>query len=349
MTQHEILMLVAAPLLVLGTPMVVFLKALPSTWSRELARAGNNRAWLSIWRSITNPLAAWLIHAIALWSWHVPVLMEAVLHNEFVHAVQHLCFLLSALLFWWSLIHGRQSAVNYGVAILYVFTTALHSGLLGILLTFATRLWYPSYATTTQGWGLSPVEDQQFGGLIMWIPAGVVYIVAALALMVGWMKESEDRALRNEATRTAADPLAVSQTGLLNRKRRTELISHTSVVLLLAWIGILSGCDGQSSEDAASQMTGGGDPHKGVQLIRYYGCASCHTIPGIHGATALVGPPLDHMSSRNYIGGVVQNSPKNMIDWIENPKAIDSKTAMPNLHVTENDARDIASYLYTLR
>ena len=105
----------------------------------------------------------------------------------------------------------------------------------------------------------------------------------------------------------------------------------------------------EQSMDAARQMTMGGDPHKGVQLIRYYGCASCHTIPGIRGADALVGPPLDHIAARNYVGGVARNNPRNMINWIENPKAVDEKAAMPNLFIPEPDARDIASYLYTLR
>src|SRR4051794_6479286 len=131
MTQHEILMLVAAPLLVLGRPMAVLLHALPSAWSRRLALMGNAPAWLAVWRSITNPLAAWAIHGAVLWLWHAPALMQAVLHDEFVHALQHVSFLGSSLLFWWALIHGRQSAMNYGLAVIYMFTTALHTGLLG--------------------------------------------------------------------------------------------------------------------------------------------------------------------------------------------------------------------------
>jgi cytochrome c oxidase assembly factor CtaG len=135
-----------------------------------------------------------MIHAVALWTWHIPVLMEAVLHNEFVHAMQHTSFLLSALLFWWALIHGRQSALNYGAAVLYMFTTALHSGLLGALITFANRVWYPAYIDRTAAWGLTALEDQQIGGLIMWVPAGLVYIVAGLALFAGWLSESDKRA-----------------------------------------------------------------------------------------------------------------------------------------------------------
>jgi cytochrome c oxidase assembly factor CtaG len=88
--------------------------------------------------------------------------------------------------------------MSYGAAVLYMFTTSVHSGVLGALLTFAHTVWYPAYATTTGSWGLTPLEDQQLGGLIMWVPAGLVYIIAGLALMVGWMRESERRVQRRE-------------------------------------------------------------------------------------------------------------------------------------------------------
>jgi cytochrome c len=86
----------------------------------------------------------------------------------------------------------------------------------------------------------------------------------------------------------------------------------------------------------------------GAQTIHRYGCGSCHTIPGVRGANALVGPPLDHMASRSYIAGVMPNTRTNMLDWIQDPPKIDDKTAMPNLHVTRADAEAIADYLYTL-
>jgi cytochrome c oxidase assembly factor CtaG len=129
--------------------------------------------------------------------WHVPSLFEAVLHNELVHTVQHLSFLLSALLFWWALIHAR-GWMGYGAAVLYVFTTSIHSGLLGALLTFSQTVWYPSYIGLTSSWGLTPIEDQQLGGLIMWIPAGVLYAIAGLALLAGWLRESEARVLKRQ-------------------------------------------------------------------------------------------------------------------------------------------------------
>lgn len=198
MTQHEILMLVAAPLLVLGRPLVPFLWALPQRWRTVVGGVGKQKRVQALWRGITNPLVAWVIHAIALWVWHVPALFQATLRSDLVHTLQHLSFLGSALLFWWALIHGRRGLMGYGAAVLYMFTTSVHSGVLGALITFAHSAWYPAYATSTQSWGLTPIEDQQLGGLIMWIPAGLVYIVAGMALMVGWMRESERRVVSRE-------------------------------------------------------------------------------------------------------------------------------------------------------
>jgi cytochrome c oxidase assembly factor CtaG len=198
MSQHEILMLVAAPLLVLGRPLIAFLWALPLPWSRGLGNV-TKIGWLNLlWQTLTVPIVAWLVHAIALWVWHIPVLFDAVLHYESVHTLQHLSFLLSALLFWWSLIHGPQGAMGYGAAVLYLFTTSVHSGVLGALITVAGSVWYPSYAGLTSSWGLTALEDQQLGGLIMWIPASLVYLIAGLALFAGWLREADLRAMRRE-------------------------------------------------------------------------------------------------------------------------------------------------------
>jgi putative membrane protein len=199
MTQHEVLMLVAAPLLVLGRPLVPFLWALPSRWRLKVGGIGKQRSVQKVWRTMTNPLVAWAIHAVALWVWHAPSLFQATLTSDLVHTLQHLSFLGSALLFWWALIHGRKGLMGYGAAVLYMFTTSVHSGVLGALITFAHSIWYPAYANSTASWGLTPLEDQQLGGLIMWIPAGLVYIIAGMALMVGWMRESERRVAQRES------------------------------------------------------------------------------------------------------------------------------------------------------
>ncbi|HEU5232827.1 MAG TPA: cytochrome c oxidase assembly protein [Terriglobales bacterium] len=201
MTQHELLMLIAAPLLVMGRPLVPFLWALPQSRREGLGKLSKTKAWRGTWIAISSAGAAWIIHALALWIWHAPSLFEAALHNEAVHAVQHLCFLGSALLFWWTLIHGRHGRLGYGAAVVYVFTTAAHNSILGALLTFAPRAWYPTYVSTAQNWSLTPLQDQQLGGLIMWVPAGVVLLVVGLALFAAWLGESQRRF---EYTRMAA-------------------------------------------------------------------------------------------------------------------------------------------------
>lgn len=198
MTQHELLMLIAAPLIVLGRPMIAFVWCMPFE-SRKRAGRISKIDWIQrFWRTVTNPFVAWAIHALALWIWHAPYLFEATLHSEIVHSLQHSSFLFSALLFWWALIHGRQGMRGYGAAVLYMFATSIHSGVLGALITFSSSIWYPGYADTTSSWGVTALEDQQLGGLIMWIPAGVVYIVGGLALFAGWMRESERRVARRE-------------------------------------------------------------------------------------------------------------------------------------------------------
>jgi putative membrane protein len=204
MTQHELLMLVAAPLLALGRPLIAFLRALPASWASALARASNARPWRAVWGAVASPFGAWLINAGVLWAWHAPALFQATLHNEWVHALQHTSFLAAALLFWYALIHGKRTIVNYGTGVLYLFTTAIHSGLLGALLTFGQTVWYPDYARTTPAWGIAPLEDQQIGGLIMWVPACLVYIAAGLAMFAAWLRQSERRVVARERASAAA-------------------------------------------------------------------------------------------------------------------------------------------------
>jgi putative membrane protein len=200
MLQHEILMLVAAPLMVLSRPLVTFLWALPFEWRRGLGRWSKTAYVRGTWRFITEPFTAWWIHAIAIWAWHAPYLFQLTLTSDLAHTAQHLSFFLSALLFWWALFytHGRLA---YGAAVFYVFTTAVHTSILGALLTFAPHVWYPAYNSTTQAWGLTPLQDQQIGGLVMWVPAGLVYLAAGLALFAAWLKESEAMLERTESAK----------------------------------------------------------------------------------------------------------------------------------------------------
>jgi putative membrane protein len=192
MVQHEILMIVAAPLLVLSRPLVTFLWGMPFEWRRSAGRWSKTQPVQRCWAFLTDPFAAWWLHAAAIWIWHAPVMFDLTLQSDLAHTVQHLSFFFSALLFWWALFyaHGRKS---YGAGVLYVFTTAVHTSILGALLTFAPHVWYSAYIATAPAWGVTPLEDQQIGGLIMWIPANIVYIAAGLALFAAWLNESDLR------------------------------------------------------------------------------------------------------------------------------------------------------------
>jgi len=117
---------------------------------------------------------------------------------------------------------------------------------------------------------------------------------------------------------------------------------------LLVMALVLTACDRESDDISRRQLVDG-NAARGRQIVRSYGCTSCHSIPGVQGPDARVGPPLRGIAGRMFIAGVLPNQPSNMIRWIRDPQGVDSLTAMPNLGVSDRDARDIAGYLYTLR
>ncbi|HCY61978.1 MAG TPA: cytochrome c oxidase assembly protein [Oxalobacteraceae bacterium] len=187
MVQHELMMLVAAPLIVAGNPLTACIWAFSPPARVRIGRLLHSRSlrWLrQLWHLLTQALAAWLLHALVLWAWHFPTLFSASLADDGVHTLQHISFLGSALLFWAALLgpHARLRANRQGLAAVYVLTTAIHTGALGALLTFSPRAWYPDYAGRTEDWGLTLLEDQQLGGLIMWVPAGFLLLAAGLWL-----------------------------------------------------------------------------------------------------------------------------------------------------------------------
>jgi putative membrane protein len=188
MTQHELLMLVAAPLIAMSQAGVAYLWAFRMSARRSIGSGIHSIGW----HHLTSPFTAFVLHALALWLWHIPVLYEAAMANQWVHGLQHLSFFATAAIFWWGMVHGRYGRAGYGVAVFYVFLTAMHSSILGALATVADRVWYPTYAQSVQG-RPDPLADQQLAGLIMWIPSGVIFILVGLALLAAWLGESERR------------------------------------------------------------------------------------------------------------------------------------------------------------
>lgn len=127
----------------------------------------------------------------------------------------------------------------------------------------------------------------------------------------------------------------------------TDAVHPLRRVCLWGAVLLLGACN--SEPPPASQRVIGGDPEIGIALVGHYGCGSCHEIPGVSGASGTVGPPLQRFGRRTYIGGTLPNRPENLTRFLQDPPALAPGTAMPNLGLSEQEARDVAAYLYTLR
>jgi cytochrome c oxidase assembly factor CtaG len=190
MIEHEALMVVAAPLLAVARPIGAFLWALPQRWRKALGGAAQHSPIAAPWSFLRNPLVATGLHGIALWAWHMPVLYNTVLTDIVMHRLQHASFFFSATLFWWSLFYGPLRARGYGIAVGCLFFTSLHSAILGIFLTLARQPWYPQQEEFAALCGLTPLEDQQLAGLVMWVPPGMIYLGFALYFAARWISGS---------------------------------------------------------------------------------------------------------------------------------------------------------------
>ncbi len=197
MVQHVLLLLVAAPLLALSTPMDALLRGSPAV-VRDVSRRWRRRLRLrrQNLRTLRHPVTVWLLHVGTLWFWHAAVPYDAAVEHHPLHVVEHASFLVTGVLFWRVLIGARAvDRVSNGFGVLLVFAMAMQSTFLSALLTFARAPWYSVYASSTAPWNLDALADQQLAGVIMWIPAGVVYVVSALALLAAWIRATEGEEL----------------------------------------------------------------------------------------------------------------------------------------------------------
>jgi putative membrane protein len=193
MVQHVLLVLVAAPLLALSSPFGTVVRGTPLA-IRRLIGPWQRRQRLLRKRlgGLGGPVAITLLHIGVLWFWHASGPYEAALASEPLHVVEHASFVVTAFLFWRVTIGPqRHRRVSEGFGILLVFGMALQSVFLSALLTFASSPWYSPYATTTAEWGLDALGDQQLAGVIMWVPAGLVYLAAALTLLLVWVRSTD--------------------------------------------------------------------------------------------------------------------------------------------------------------
>jgi putative membrane protein len=208
MVQHVLLIVVAAPLLAVAAPSVALGLGLPASWRRALRGLARRPGVREAGRAMTNPLLVLMMHVLAVWAWHVPSLFDAAVENPSLHAVEHLSFLGTALLFWWLVTQpGSRRRLARGADVLLVFAAMLQSGALGALFTFAPSPLYRDYVHAPI-WGLSALQDQQIAGLIMWIPAGAVYLAMASALFVAWLRamEPDGREIRRRGPLVLGEP-----------------------------------------------------------------------------------------------------------------------------------------------
>jgi putative membrane protein len=205
MVQHLLLIMVAAPLLVLGLPPAAQAWSVPQRWRVNLGRWWHrSRILKAVWGGLTTGWVAWLLHAAAVTVWHIPIFYQAALVSEFFHFLEHASFFFSGLLFWLVVLRGESAQVDYGIRMLYVFTMMMYQGVLGALITFSRQAWYPLYEEGVRVWGLTLLEDQQLAGAIMWVPGNFVYLAAFIWLLAEWFRAMERRQKANSPTRRPA-------------------------------------------------------------------------------------------------------------------------------------------------
>lgn len=253
--------------------------------------------------------------------WHAPSLYQAALSNGLLHRLEHATMFGSGWLLWRLLLRGGGVArARYGQAVVALAGVGAAGGGLGAILVFSPRPWYPAYAATGT---LTPLEDQQLAGLIMWTVGGGLAIASAVGLFVAWLAAVERRAVRRESG-------AVLRGG----------------TGLLAWAAlgavVLAGCTAPLQSPTPAAV---GDVERGRQALMDYGCVACHAVPGLPVAQGNAGHPLGGLANRQVIAGRLPNDPENLARWIRDPQGISPGNAMPDLGVTEADARDMAAFL----
>ena len=199
MIQHLFLMMVVPPLLLLGAPILPLLRGLPRPALRYgLRQLFSSRAFKRLANFFTDPLVCLLAFTVSNVAWHVPALYELALRSEFWHAVQHICFFGTGLLFWWPVVQPWPSRLRWPrwTMIPYLLFADIQNTALSAFLIFSERVLYPTYAAVPRLWGISVLDDQTAAGVIMWVPGSVIFLVPVAVLAVGLFDSPQTRAAR---------------------------------------------------------------------------------------------------------------------------------------------------------
>ena len=250
MAQHAVLVAVAPPLLLLGRPGAAFAWALPAGRRRRFLGSGAWRWAARLGRVLALPLPAAVLHGLALWLWHAPALFDAALEHPWLHALEHATFFGTALLFWRAVLDAGP-ARRIGPALGAAFGTLVHGGLLAALITMAPHPFYGWYAGRSLLWGLDTLDDQQLGGLLMWIPMGTVYLGACLGL--AW------RLIEGEERR--------SSSALATTARSTQEAAAGRLVGFWFLLAVLAAPGSVLAQDMATSPPLGGRPEQGGTVL----------------------------------------------------------------------------------
>ena len=201
MLQHMLLELVAAPLLLLGAPATLALRAATPSVRRRLLTILHSRV-VSV---ISFPLLGWVVFAAVNWGWHFSTLYNQALETPWLHDLQHMTFLGAALLFWWPVIGADPARwrLPYPVRLFYLFLAMPQNSFLGIALMSAPAALYSHYVTNGRTWGPSPIDDQSIGGMLMWVGGDVVFLLAMGLVVAAWVRAEDRRTARDDAREDA--------------------------------------------------------------------------------------------------------------------------------------------------
>jgi putative membrane protein len=193
MVQHMVLIMVAAPLFVIGSPGYVLAWGLSAGW-KSRGRSIYSFAFRLPQESLLwHPLLLWTLFAALTWLWHHPVLYQAALRDPLLHDAQHLSFFVVACLFWRACLDPLATRrLGPLASIPYLFATSVQASALGVFLALSPRTWYDVYAERTGAWGFTPLEDQQLAGLIMWMPACLIFPAIAAIVFAAWLARLPD-------------------------------------------------------------------------------------------------------------------------------------------------------------
>ena len=194
MVQHILLIMVAAPLLLLANPMKTLIWAFPKGIRKFMGQRLNSQGVIRrILALSVMPVVSWFVFAVCVWLWHSPSAYNAALENVIVHLFEHITIFVAGVILWWAVIGPApiRSYLPYPLRCLYILAALVQNTILGAMLTFAEAPLYSYYGNAPAHWGITTDYDQQLGGIIMWIPGGMMYLAALIILFFMWVKRED--------------------------------------------------------------------------------------------------------------------------------------------------------------